>query len=86
MYRYKIKQGAEDKVFAGDGVKNLGNGVIESDHELTNPYLVLDSKDSEQMTAAKPAASTSTAVPAQSIAPAQATAVPTNPVPKGDSE
>lgn len=39
MYRYQKKQGAEDKTFSQDGVKNLPNGIVESDHELDSQYL-----------------------------------------------
>lgn len=39
MLRYKVKPGSEHLVIGGDGVRNLDNGIVESDHELTSPYL-----------------------------------------------
>lgn len=54
MYQYQIKKGAENKVFAGQGVKNLGNGMVESDHELRNPDLTPVEQNTEQAAPAPP--------------------------------
>lgn len=41
MYRYQKKQGEDHRIFSQDGVRNLSNGIVESDHELNSPYLEL---------------------------------------------
>jgi hypothetical protein len=81
MYKYQIQKGAEARVFAGDGVRNLGDGTVESDHELTSPYLTVvegekaDEREQTQMTATpdKPAQPAQAAVPPAPVVPAEQT-------------
>lgn len=39
MYRYQVKPGEEHRTFGGDGVRNLGDGIVESDQELNSVHL-----------------------------------------------
>jgi hypothetical protein len=75
-YKYQIKSGNEERVFAGQGVRNLGNGIVESDQELDSPLLEAIEDKPEQMTASteqKPAAAANPIAPALPVQPPQNT-------------
>lgn len=78
MYRYQIQKGAENRSFAGDGVRNLGNGTIESDHELTSQYLTLVKDEQPQAPPAPPQNAPTAPAPPQTP-PAQSAPVQTPP-------
>lgn len=79
MYRYQIKKGEEHLKFGGDGVRNIGDGTVESDHELTNPHL----KPINDAPAQPPAASVSPPSVAPASQPSQPASPPQNTQPQG---
>lgn len=84
MYRYKIKEGAESRTFGGDGVRNLGNGVVESDHALTSPYLTILSDDPDQPQRQQtPMTATPNPAPVRPSAPVAAVTPPAAPENEG---
>lgn len=41
LFRYEIQKGGENRTFSEAGIRNPGDGTLESDHELNSPYLKL---------------------------------------------
>jgi hypothetical protein len=70
-YKYQIEKGHESRVFAG--ARNLGNGIVESDEELTSNYLTLikDEPAQPEVPATPPAPTPPTPPATPQAAPAQ---------------
>ncbi len=81
-YKYQIKKGEENRIFAN--ARNLGNGIVESDTELNSVYLtpVTEADEqpaqAEQMTASLPPKPT-TPPAAPAVTPATSVAAPPEP-------
>lgn len=71
MYQYKRKEGAENKTFGGDNVRNLESGIVESDHPLNSPDLELINNTEATVPDTKPEATPAPNAP-QPPAPAPA--------------
>lgn len=71
MHRYQIKQGYEHVTFGGDGVRNLGDGTVESDVELNSPLLTIVSESDQMTTAPQLAAPAAPQLAAPVAAPAR---------------
>lgn len=88
MYRYKVKPGSEHLIVGGDGVRNLGDGTVESNHELNSPYLeMIKELEAQAAQPQIPAATKApgevqmTATPAAPQLPAPAPAAPAQSLP-----
>src|SRR5207244_4685638 len=83
MFRYEIKKGAENRVFANS--RRIADNLIESDEPLNSPYLTAVKDDVTNMVAEKPPADTPS-IPVNQPSPPVNQAPANAPQPNDDKE